>query len=132
MTDLQDVDIPDAPPANANGDLPVPPELEIGMAGNRIPSDAELDHKYPNRPRNHGPTLPFRDLHQTLFEPLLANRKPVGHRAPSRVKPHEIRRNIIDAFIARWRKDVGDDIFPAFRLILCDRDKDRNVYGELR
>ncbi|CCX15517.1 Similar to DNA ligase 4; acc. no. Q4WVG8 [Pyronema omphalodes CBS 100304] len=52
-----------------------------------------------------------------------------GLRGNRELKPHEIRRNIIDAFISKWRKEVGDDIFPAFRLILCEKDRDRNVYN---
>lgn len=31
--------------------------------------------------------------------------------------------------MARWRSEVGDDFYPALRLILPDKDRDRGVYG---
>lgn len=31
--------------------------------------------------------------------------------------------------MARWRADVGPDFYPAMRLILPDKDRDRGVYG---
>ncbi|KAF7720307.1 DNA ligase [Penicillium ucsense] len=102
----------------------------------------DLDEKYPNRPHNRGPTLPFHDLYLNLFDPLsdirkkpkggssLARRKagPNGKSAAS-LNPYELRRDIIARFISRWRKEVGDDIYPAFRLILPDKDRDRPMYG---
>ncbi|CAK7236882.1 DNA ligase (ATP) [Sporothrix bragantina] len=47
----------------------------------------------------------------------------------SRLSPHEQRRGIILRFISRWRTEVGDDFYPALRLILPDKDRDRSVYG---
>jgi DNA ligase-4 len=103
-----------------------------GIAGNLdLPTEQELEKKFPNRPRNQNETFPFHILYTKLFEPLLANNKKksgIGLRGTKDLKPHEIRRNIIDEFISRWRSEVGPDIFPAFRLILCDKDRDRNVY----
>ncbi|KAL6721565.1 DNA ligase (ATP) [Lecanora helva] len=101
--------------------------------------DEELDEKYPNRPRNHSPTLPFHDLFLTLFNPLNDNKKkPTGpvvarkkvgpHGGPSH-NPHEIRQNIIERFISRWRNEVGNDIYPAFRLIIPEKDRERAMYG---
>lgn len=93
-------------------------------------TEEEIEKKFPNRPINKNETLPFHLLYTKLFEPLLANKKTrVGLRGNKSLKPHELRRNIIDQFISRWRSEVGPDIFPAFRLILCDKDKDRNVYN---
>lgn len=101
-------------------------------------SEQELDEKYPNRPINHSNTLPFHQLFTTLFNPLLDNRqKPgavvarrkQGPHGPSTLSPNEARRQIIERFIARWRKEVGNDIFPAFRLIIPDRDRERSMYG---
>ena len=40
-----------------------------------------------------------------------------------------MRRSIIETFISRWRQKVGDDVFPAFRLILPEKDRDRAMYG---
>ncbi|KJZ73424.1 DNA ligase 4 [Hirsutella minnesotensis 3608] len=97
----------------------------------------ELEDKYPNRPRNHSKTLPFHDLFLELFNPLNENKKqPTG--GPARKKgpqgahslsPQEQRRHIIERFIGKWRKQVGNDFYPAIRLILPDKDRDRGVYG---
>jgi DNA ligase-4 len=74
-----------------------------------------------------------------LFNPLIKNRKkptgpPIarakqGPHGPANLSPHEIRRNIIERFISRWRNDVGDDFYPAMRLILPEKDRDRAMYG---
>ena len=45
------------------------------------------------------------------------------------LSPNELRRSIIESFFARWRKEVGDDIYPALRLILPEKDRDRAMYG---
>ena len=50
-------------------------------------------------------------------------------RGAQHLSPHEIRRDIITRFISRWRKEVGNDIFPAFRLIIPEKDRDRAMYG---
>ncbi|KAL4948821.1 ATP dependent DNA ligase domain-containing protein [Aspergillus filifer] len=102
--------------------------------------EEDLDEKYPNRPQNGSPTLPFHDLFQTLFRPLSEIKKKPAQPAVSRrragigqtnanLNPLERRRDVIDRFISRWRKEVGDDIYPAFRLILPDKDRDRAMYG---
>lgn len=95
--------------------------------------------RYPCRPRNHSNTLPFHDLFLTLFNPLNENkkkptgpvvaRKKLGPHGPASHSPHEIRQNIIERFISRWRKEVGDDIYPAFRLIIPEKDRERAMYG---
>ncbi|KAG6034623.1 hypothetical protein E4U41_006469 [Claviceps citrina] len=96
------------------------------------------EEEYPNRPRNHSKTLAFADLFLQLFNPLNENKKqPAGsvqarkqgpHGATS-LSPQEQRRHIIERFINRWRKEVGNDFYPALRLILPDKDRDRGVYG---
>lgn len=88
-----------------------------------------LDAEYPTRPRNTAPTLQFRELVCSLFEAMvdLQNRPKV--RQSSRLSAPEARKDIINRFIQRWRDDVGPDIYPAFRLIMPDRDKDRPMYG---
>lgn len=101
--------------------------------------EREFDEKYPNRPRNKHPTLPFHSLYQDLFNPLLANkRKPAGQvKNRRKVGPnggladgsHEKRRAIIERYISRWRRQVGPDFFPAMRLILPEKDRDRAMYG---
>lgn len=103
------------------------------------PVEQELDEKFPNRPKNHSTTLPFHHLFLLLFDPLNDNkkkptgpataRKKQGPPGPSNRNPHDIRRSIIEQFISKWRLEVGDDVFPAFRLILPDKDRDRAMYG---
>ena len=94
--------------------------------------------RFPNGPKNHSATLPFRTLYQDLFHPLLANKKQtpgqvnrrkVGPKAINSQSPHEIRRAIIESYISRWRKEVGNDFYPALRLIIPDKDRDRAMYG---
>lgn len=96
-------------------------------------------NRYPNRPLNHSETLPFHDLFLTLFNPLNENKKKptgpsigrrkLGPHGPAKLSPHEFRQNVIERFISRWRKEVGDDIYPAFRLILPEKDRERTMYG---
>jgi len=100
---------------------------------------ADKKSRYPDRPRNHSKTLPFHDLYLTLFNPLNENRKkPTGPPVPRKkfgphgsasYNPHEIRQNIIERFISRWRQEVGNDIYPAFRLIIPEKDRERAMYG---
>lgn len=63
--------------------------------------------------------------------PSVSRRKlgPSSHGAPSNLSPQELRRDIIERFISRWRREVGNDIFPAFRLIIPEKDRDRAMYG---
>ncbi|KAH9867034.1 DNA ligase (ATP) [Plenodomus lingam] len=100
--------------------------------------DDELDEKYPTRPINVHKTLPFHTLFTDLFDPLMdtqKRRQPVGPRrrvgphGHSNMTPHEAKRNIIDRFIANWRKKVGNDFYPAMRLIIPEKDRDRAMYG---
>ncbi|KAH7380321.1 DNA ligase 4 [Phaeosphaeria sp. MPI-PUGE-AT-0046c] len=101
--------------------------------------DDELDEKYPTRPINRHKSPPFHTLFTELFDPLMDTQKkgrqppgprrkagPHGH---SNLSPHEAKRNIIDRFIASWRKTVGNDFYPAMRLIIPDKDRDRAMYG---
>ncbi|KAH6893431.1 hypothetical protein B0T10DRAFT_273080 [Thelonectria olida] len=109
-------------------------EMQYGVVGM---SEEELNDKYPNRPRNHSKTLLFSDLFRGLFNPLNENKKSNAtgagpkktFRGVNKLSPHEQRRHIIERFIVRWRKDVGNDFYPALRLILPDKDRDRGVYG---
>lgn len=78
----------------------------------------------------------FSDLFTHLFNPLNENKTPGGasgpprrKTGPSKLSPHEQRRLIIQRFVARWRTEVGNDFYPALRLILPDKDRDRGVYG---
>lgn len=100
--------------------------------------DDELNRKYPNRPHNLHKTLPFHSLFTELFNPLLdstkknrppAARRKAGPHGHSNLSPHEARRNIIERFISKWRKEVGNDFHPAMRLIIPEKDRDRPMYG---
>lgn len=123
------------PPTDAALPNPTMADIELadasGSYADQLLTESEIASKFPNRPQNSKETLPFHDLVNKLFEPLTANfvkKRGIGLRGAKDLKPHEIRRNIIDQFISTWRHDVGPDIFPAFRLILCDKDRDRSVY----
>lgn len=96
--------------------------------------------RYPHRPHNHSKTLPFHTLFKDLFDRLNENRKkPGSHAITSRKKvgpdgpfhrsPQEQKRHIIASFIARWRKEVGNDFYPVLRLIVPEKDRDRAMYG---
>jgi len=105
-------------------------EMEDSNIDSALLSRADqLDAEYPNRPRNRGLTLKFRDLVCSLLEALVDLQHKQRPRKGPQVSAHEARRNTIDRFIQRWRKEVGPDIYPAFRLIMPDRDKDRPMYG---
>ncbi|CAA9961351.1 DNA ligase [Pyrenophora teres f. maculata] len=100
--------------------------------------DDDLDDKYPTRPINLHKTLPFHTLFTDLFNPLMETqkrkqpagaRRRVGPHGHSNMSPHEAKRNIIQRFIANWRKQVGNDFYPAMRLIIPEKDRDRAMYG---
>ena len=57
------------------------------------------------------------------------NRRKVGPNSGLSTSVTEKRRAIIERYISRWRREVGDDIYPAFRLIAPDKDRDRAMYG---
>lgn len=50
-------------------------------------------------------------------------------RRANQLTPHEYRRRTIERFISKWRAEVGNDFFPALRLILPGSDRERGVYG---
>ncbi|KAH8116296.1 DNA ligase 4 [Phellopilus nigrolimitatus] len=52
-----------------------------------------------------------------LFENLANERKP------------ERRRRYLSTWFNRWRQDCGKDLYPALRLILPQKDRERSVYG---
>ncbi|VBB88358.1 Conserved hypothetical protein [Yarrowia lipolytica] len=77
-------------------------------------------------PTNHGPSPRFSTLVRNLFEPLVNLSAVV---AALRKKPTEAKAHIASQFIKGWVEEVGKDIYPAFRLILPDKDRERAVYG---
>lgn len=95
--------------------------------------------RYPDRPKNQKPTFFFHELLVSLFNPLNDNKKKAtgpsvarakkGPQGPNKLSPHEARRSIIERFISRWRNEVGKDFYPALRLILPEKDRDRPMYG---
>ncbi|KAG6335727.1 hypothetical protein ID866_3351, partial [Astraeus odoratus] len=70
---------------------------------------------YPAPPQNKG-SAPFSVL-VGLFEKLSNERKP------------DRRRRMISFWFNRWREEVGYDLYPALRLILPQKDRERAVYG---
>lgn len=91
----------------------------------------------PPPPRNHSPTLPFADLVKDLFEPLKNGPAPAHFvNAPGigmvrvEAKSTTVHRNeTLTNFFAKWREEVGNDIYPAMRLICPQIDTERPVYG---
>jgi DNA ligase-4 len=99
----------------------------------------KLMARYPNRPHNHSKTLLFGDLIE-LFNQLNDNRKKptgptktarrkVGPSGPSNMTTSERRDSYIEQFISKWRSKVGNDFYPALRLMLPEKDRDRGMYG---
>lgn len=108
-------------------------ENQYATGGNTL---EDLDKEYPNRPKNHSRTLLFSEIFKHLFNPLIEKKVQPGNprakarsRVPSRQSQQEQRRNTIERFISRWRAEVGDDFYPALRLIIPGQDGDRGVYG---
>ncbi|KAH8160460.1 hypothetical protein CIB48_g7792 [Xylaria polymorpha] len=95
-------------------------ERQYSTSGNTL---EDLDAK----PRNHGKTLFFAELYKGLFDPLNANKTQPARRVrgTSKPTPHEYRRRVVERFISRWRNEVGNDFFPALRLILPTSDRER-------
>lgn len=102
------------------------------MYANGSESLEELDAQYPKRPHNHSLTMPFAELFKQLFNPLTKNTSTSttakGRRGPPKVSPTEQRRITIEHFFSAWRNEVGNDIYPALRLVIPDSDRDRSVY----
>ena len=132
MSDTEDED----------GDVPMQDDIAVAeehmMYGHGAMTEQELDEKYPNRPHNHSKTMPFHELYTSLFNPLNDNKKrptgPVINRKKlgphgQKLSPNDMKKLIIERFISRWRKEVGKDIYPAFRLIVPEKDRDRAMYG---
>ncbi|KAB5558031.1 hypothetical protein GE09DRAFT_98509 [Coniochaeta sp. 2T2.1] len=129
------------PPKRAPSPTPSAIEEDNAQYASGPLSPEELEEKYPNRPHNHSRTLPFSELYTSLFDPLNENKKQpsvagrpiarskLGPHGQSKVSPHEQRRHIIERFVSRWRNEVGTDFYPALRLILPDKDRDRGTYG---
>ncbi|KAK5687311.1 DNA ligase (ATP) [Elasticomyces elasticus] len=137
MSDLDDIEMSDRDePEQQRGDDAINEEHK--MYGHGAMTEQELNEKYPKRPHNLHKTLYFHELYLTLFNPLndnkkrptgpQMNRKKIGPHG-AKTSPYDIRKGIIERFIARWRKEVGDDIYPAFRLIVPEKDRDRAMYG---
>lgn len=95
--------------------------------------------RYPNRPCNLHRTFFFHELLRSLFDPLNDNKKQqTGPNVawarkrtarPNKINPNEARKKIIGNFISRWRSEVGNDFYPALRLIVPEKDRDRPMYG---
>jgi hypothetical protein len=67
-----------------------------------------------SKPTNQGPSPLFGTLCEHLFDTLLNITKITKFQ--SRKKPYELRTLVLGNFIKRWRENVGNDIFPVFRL----------------
>lgn len=65
-------------------------------------------------PINHGESPPFHCLIIGFFDPLVDRFEEL--KASTNLPTAELKVKKINEFINRWRKNVGDDIYPAFRL----------------
>ena len=73
----------------------------------------------------------FKPLNENKKKPTgpVASRRKQGPHGGQRQNPQEVRRAVIERFISKWRLNVGDDIYPAFRLIIPEKDRERAMYG---
>lgn len=119
-------------------DVPMPDSDAVKEQTLMYGGEGDLDEKYPNRPTNLHKTLPFHTLFHELFDPLTDTnknkkstgpRRRVGPSGHSSLNPHEAKRNIIHRYMEQWRKTVGNDFYPAMRLIIPEKDRDRAMYG---
>lgn len=86
-----------------------------------------MDGNHIEPPKNHGESPPFHQLIIGFFDPLVDRWEEL--RSSSNLSPSELKVKKVNEFINRWRKNVGDDIYPAFRLILPENDRERGAYG---
>jgi DNA ligase-4 len=80
-------------------------------------------------PENHAPLPPFHALVTGLFRPLSDEKQLKMLSIATRKGPSEVRDELIRQFIRNWRKRVGNDIYPVFRLVMPQLDKERAMYG---
>ncbi|CAE7070145.1 unnamed protein product [Rhizoctonia solani] len=96
---------------------PSPPLSAIGNDAVPEPTVVEpLPLLKPAGVFNHGPSPLFSKL-ADLFEALRIERR------------QEKRKTMLLRWFANWREKVGTDLYPALRLILPEKDRERAVYG---
>ncbi|CUA67897.1 DNA ligase 4 [Rhizoctonia solani] len=96
---------------------PSPPLSAVGNDALPEPSAVEpLPLLKPAGVFNHGPSPLFSRL-ADLFEALRL------------AKGQEKRKTMLLRWFANWREKVGTDLYPALRLILPEKDRERAVYG---
>ncbi|KAH7325206.1 ATP dependent DNA ligase domain-containing protein [Rhizoctonia solani] len=96
---------------------PSPPLSAVG--NNAFPEPTAVEPLPLLRPAgvfNHGPSPLFSKI-ADLFEALRLERR------------QEKRKTMLLRWFANWREKVGTDLYPALRLILPDKDRERAVYG---
>ncbi|KAJ8102650.1 ATP dependent DNA ligase domain-containing protein [Lipomyces tetrasporus] len=82
------------------------------------------------RPNNTGPSPPFHTIITGLINPLLkASNRKTGFHGGITTNLRVTRFKILSNYIQKWKKDVGNDIYPCFRLVLPYKDKERQMYG---
>ncbi|KAK9318464.1 ATP dependent DNA ligase domain-containing protein [Lipomyces starkeyi] len=83
-----------------------------------------------SRPQNTGPSPPFHTIITGLINPVLkASNKKTGFHGGPATNVRVTRFKILSNYIQRWKQEVGNDIYPCFRLILPYKDKERQMYG---
>ncbi|KZT52994.1 ATP-dependent DNA ligase [Calocera cornea HHB12733] len=96
--------------------MSVPPSPPASPKASVYPENNQpVQFERPPHVFNRGPSPPF-TLLTALFKDLL------------KAKPPK-RREALARWFHKWRTDVGNDLYPAMRLLVPQCDKDRAVYG---
>ncbi|ORY86331.1 ATP dependent DNA ligase domain-domain-containing protein [Protomyces lactucae-debilis] len=74
-------------------------------------------------PPNRGETLRFSELVNELLQPVQQLSK--TRASTLLAKPAERKREKVEGFIKKWKARVGPDMFPAMRLVMPEKDRDR-------
>ncbi|KAK9467852.1 ATP dependent DNA ligase domain-containing protein [Lipomyces arxii] len=108
--------------------------MEIFAPGPSESVDIDVDDEEVtiSRPRNHGQSPPFHTIIIGFINPLITSsgKSTYGtYNKFSKKTGRAARWSVLTGFIERWKKNVGNDIYPFFRLVLPDVDKERQMYG---
>ncbi|KAK9455351.1 ATP dependent DNA ligase domain-containing protein [Dipodascopsis uninucleata] len=87
-------------------------------------------------PVNHGRSPPFHTLITDFIDKVIQvnSRMPryrrfTRHKAYGYHRQLNLKGEVIRNFVRRWKKEVGNNIYPCFRLLLPNKDKERQMYG---
>ncbi|KAK9477284.1 ATP dependent DNA ligase domain-containing protein [Lipomyces japonicus] len=86
------------------------------------------------KPKNNGPSPFFHSLITGLINPLIKSGLRGGgfghgHGRFATRNVKDLRRDILQRYFTKWKNEVGNDIYPCFRLLIPFCDKERHMYG---